>query len=805
MSKRDPLSPDALYRVCDLGRLDFETTDELEDVSIVAGQTRAFDSLRFGVGIRRDGFNIFALGSPGGAKMSVVEEIIQSVAPNGAVPSDWCYVYNFDDPQRPRAIRLPAGGGIRFRDDMNELVEELVTAVPAAFENEDTHARLEEIREEFTERKNEALEALRKEGLERRVALVETPSGITFAPLGEAGQLLDPTQFQHLSEDERKRFKESIDELQERLQKQLRQFQAWGRDLRKQLKGVYREIAKFSVGHLITALREKYSDIDGLVAYFDAVENDIVNRINDFLPGGDGSTTTAQSDASVLRRYRVNVIVDNSSREGAPVIYESLPTQVNLIGRAEHQAHMGTLVTDFTLIRAGALHRANGGYLLLDAHKVISQPFSWDKLKRALQTREIHLDSPELSLSMLSGLTLEPEPIPLDTKVILVGERYVYFALYENDPEFSELFKVAADFNESIDRTEESEREYARLVATISRREGLKALDRGAIGRLIEHSSRIEEDSEKLSVDLGKLTDLLKEADYWSTSWGRSRITDADVQQAIEQKRYRSNRVQERVQEEIRRGVFLITTDGMVVGQVNALSVLEVGELTFGQPCRITATIRVGDGEVVDIERETEMGGPIHSKGVLILSNFLMSRYSIEQPISLAASIVFEQSYSMIDGDSASLAELCALLSSLANIPIRQGMAITGSVNQLGQVQPIGGVNEKIESFFDVCSARGLTGKQGVIVPESNVKHLMLRHDVVQAAAEGIFQIHAVANVDEAIELLTGRSAGTRMRDGRYPRTSVNGKVVARLLELSEIRREFVAKGDEEKHGGDDD
>jgi lon-related putative ATP-dependent protease len=803
-----PLSARALYRACDIGQFDFASTDELDEIGAAAGQTRSMDALRFGLGIRRRGYNVFALGLPGVGKFTSVEELVSELAKPQPVPSDWCYLHNFAEPRQPLAVRLPAGRGTQLRKDMEALVEELGSVIPAAFDNEDTHARLAEIEEEFRERRARALEELRQEGLKRGIALVETPAGFTFAPIGEAKQILDPTQFQHLPEAEQARIQKDVTELQENLQKLLRQFQGWHKETREKLRELHREIARFAVGHLIDSLREAYADIDAVISHLDAVEHDIVQHVNDFLPPAEpmlaAGLAALGQPAPPLKRYQVNLLVDNGSCQGAPVILESLPSLGNLLGSVEHQAQMGTLVTDFTLVKAGALHRANGGYLLLDAQKVLMQPFAYESLKRALQSQEIRIESPERSLGLVSTTTLEPEPIPLDTKVILVGERYLYYYLHEFDSDFNNLFKVAADFDDSVDRTAENQHDFARLIGTIARREGLMPLDRRAVGRVIERASRISEDAEKLSVHRRSIVDLLKEADYWAQQAKRKRIGIKDVQRALDQQRYRLSRVQMRLQEEIRRGTVIIDTDGETVGQINGLSVLDHGDLMFGQPGRITATTRVGDGEVVDIEREIELGGPIHSKGVLILSNFLMSRYAGQHPISLMASVVFEQSYGHIDGDSASLAELCALLSSLAATPIRQSFAVTGSINQHGQVQAIGGVNEKIEGFFDVCRSRELTGDQGVIIPQSNVKHLMLRSDVVKAVKDNLFRIYAVTTVDQAIQILTGVPAGDPLKKGGFTKNSINARAEARLVELSEIRREFGAKGDDAEKGGSD-
>lgn len=803
-----PLPARALYRACDLRQLDFTSSDELEAISAATGQTRAMDALRFGLGIRRAGYHVFALGVPGVGKFTSVDALVRDLAERHPVPADWCYLHNFAEPRQPIAVRLPAGRGARLRKDMQALVEELGSVIPAAFDNEDAHARLAEIEEEFHERRGRALEELRQEGLKRGIALLETPTGFTFAPIGEAKQVLDPAQFQHLPEAEKARIQNEVTELQERLQKLLRQFQGWHKETRERVQSLQREITRFAVGHLIDSLREAYADLDAVLTHLDAVEQDIVQHVNDFLPAPEakplaGLAGLAQPSPA-LKRYGVNLLVDNGDLAGAPVIFESLPSHGNLVGSVEHEAQMGTLLTDFTLVKAGALHRANGGYLILDAQKVLMQPFAWESLKRALQSRQIRIETPERSLGLISTTTLEPEPIPLDVKVVLVGERYLYYQLHELDSDFSNLFKVAADFDDYVDRTAETQMDFARMIATIARREGLMAMDRRAVARVIERASRIAEDAEKLSLHRRSILDLLKEADYWAQQANRKRIGAKDIQRAIEQQRYRLSRVQMRLQEEIRRGTVFIDTDGECVGQINALSVLEHGDVIFGQPGRISATTRVGDGEVVDIERETELGGPIHSKGVLILSNFLMSRYASQHPVSMAASLVFEQSYGSIDGDSASLAELCALLSSLADAPIRQSFAVTGSINQHGQVQAIGGVNEKIEGFFDICRARGLTGEHGVIVPQSNAKHLMLRSDVVQAVKDKRFRVFAVTTIDETIQILTGTPAGDRLKKGGFAKNSINARVEARLVKLSEIRREFVARGDDsDKIDGD--
>jgi lon-related putative ATP-dependent protease len=558
-------------------------------------------------------------------------------------------------------------------------------------------------------------------------------------------------------------------------------------------------------------LLQKYSDLPKVVEYLEAVRENVVENVDEFRRTEEGPAPLigiplprSFSESPVFRRYQVNVVVDHSKSCGAPVVYENHPTYINLAGRIEHIAQMGALLTDFSLIRPGALHRANGGYLIIDAREVLIQPYAWEGLKLALRSQELRMESLGQALSLISTVSLEPEPIPLDAKIVLIGERLLYYLMYQLDPDFPELFRVEADFNEEIERSEENSQAYARLVAMMVRKEGLRPFSREAVARLVEHGARLAADSERLSVHLASIADLLQESDFWAGENGHEVVGGDDVQQAIDAQIQRADRVRERLQEEIERGTILIDTDGVCIGQVNGLSVINMGNFAFGLPSRITARVRMGKGEVVDIEREVEMGGPIHSKGVLILSGFLSTRYSPEHPLSLWASLVFEQSYAGVEGDSASLAELCVLLSALADVPIKQSWAVTGSINQHGQVQTIGGVNEKIEGFFDVCRRRGLTGEQGVIIPAANLDHLMLRHDVVEAVTDGRFQIWTVRTVDQAAELLMGMPAGERDETGSFPEGTINHLVEHRLIELAERQRAFESeeKQDEDKQDG---
>lgn len=783
---------------CDPAQFDFETTEELKDIDQIIGQERAVSAVRFGIGIQRDGYNLFALGPSGTGKRTTIMRFLKQRASEEPVPSDWCYVNSFEDDHKPQALQLPAGLGSELRDDMEQLVEELRTAIPAAFESEDYQTRRQELQEEFKEKQEEAITLIQEEAEKRGVALIRTPVGLAFAPVKD-GEVVSPDEFQNLSEDRQAEVKEDIAELQEKLQETMRQARHWERDARDRLKELDRQVAMFAVGHRIDELKEKYADLADVVAYLEAVQKDVVENVDDFRRSGQEGEQAAMMGLPMqrvreakFRRYQVNVLVDHSQSEGAPVIYEEHPAYNNLVGRIEHMAQMGALVTDFNLIKPGALHRANGGYLVLDARDLLMQPYAWNALKRVLRAQEVRIESLSQALSLVSTVSLEPEPIPIEVKVVLIGERLLYYLLYDLDPDFGELFKVEADFSSEMPRSGENQQLYARLIATMVRREGLRPFDREAVARAIDRSSRLVGDSEKLSTHLLSIADLLNEADYWASENGNHAVTADDVQHAIDAQIHRADRLRERVQERIERGVILIDTEGAHEGQVNGLSVIALGDYAFGRPSRITARVRLGKGEVVDIEREVELGGPLHSKGVMILSGFLGARYAQDHPLSLSASLVFEQSYAGVEGDSASLAELCALLSALSEVPIKQSLAVTGSVNQHGQVQPIGGVNEKVEGFFDVCKARGLTGDQGVLIPQANVEHLMLRSDVVEAVEQGQFAVYPVETVDEALELLTGVEAGERDEEGNFPAGSVNQRVEARLIELAEKQRAFA-------------
>jgi lon-related putative ATP-dependent protease len=796
------LDVEALYHQCDPEQFTFNTTSDLKPLTQVIGQPRAVEAMNFGVGIDRDGFNIFALGPTGTRKKELIQMFFDSASKHQEIPSDWCYVNNFKDPHKPKAIQLEAGMGVGFRDDMQKLSEDLHNALSSAFESDEYRSRLQEIQGEFQERQEQAFENLRKKTEERNMKMVRTPVGFVFAPTRD-GEVISPEEFQELPEDERKRMEEHTPELQEELQNILQQVPKWQREIREKVDELNREIASLVVGGLVNELKDKYKELPEVLDFLDSVLEDVVNNVRKIISDEEEPSElqefmrrsamgeSEQSDFPTLSRYHVNLLVDHSQSEHAPVIYEDNPTYQNLIGRVEHRALMGALITDFNLIKPGSLHQANGGYLIMDARKLLLQPYAWEWLKRALHSGQIRIESPAQMYNLISTVSLEPEPIPLKVKVALLGEPMLYYLLNSVEPEFSELFKVAADFDDRMERNSGNQMLYAQLIGDLVKMNELRSLDRSAVARVIEQSARMAGDSEKLSIRTRDIIDLLREADYWSKQNEHQVITRQDVQKAIDSKIFRSDRLRERVQEGILRKTILIDTEGEKVGQVNGLSVISLGDFSFGQPTRITARIRMGKGQVVDIEREVELGGPIHSKGVLILSGFLGARYASHQPLSLNASLVFEQSYGGVEGDSASSAELYALLSAIANIPIKQSFAVTGSVNQHGIVQAIGGVNEKIEGFFDICVARGLTGEQGVLIPSANVKHLMLRQDVVDAVSQGKFAIYPVETIDQGLELLTGIPAGEPDEEGLYPDATVNGIIQKNLQEMTEERVRF--------------
>ena len=782
-----------LRRVCtSLGKAgEMPAEDELVSVSQV-GQSRAVESLRFGIGLEREGYNVFALGPPGSHRHALVTELAEANARKKEAPDDWCYANDFSNPERPRALRMPAGRGAVFRDDMRALIEDIRIAIPAIFEEDDYRNQLKALETELQEEIKEQWEDINRKAAKEDIAVLQTPSGYVLAPLRD-GKVIDDEEFEKLPKEKRESIQKTIKILGEDLQARIESLPRLRKQQYERVRALDQEVTAHAVTVLLQDLKAKYADVPDVAAYLEEAERDIIDNAQDFRqPEEPVLPFLRQDTSSLLMSYEINLVVSNEPGEHAPVVYESNPSYPNLVGKVEHRAEMGALLTDFSMVRGGALLQANGGYLVLDAHRVLGRPFAWEALKQALFTRQVRIEAPADSLGFATTTTLKPEPIPLDVKIILIGERWLYYLLSLYDKEFGGLFKVAVDFDDDVRRTDDNVEAYARLIDARAREHELLPFDPPAVKRIIEQRARQADDSERLSMNIRSLDDLLVEADYWARQRDASVVGSTDVVDAIAHKRKRLGRVEGRIIDAIERDTLLIDTSGECVGQVNGLSVVDLGDYRFGHPVRITATTRIGTGDVVDIEREVKLGGAIHSKGVLILSSALASRYAPTTPLSLHASIVFEQSYGGVDGDSASVAELCALVSSIAKVPIRQELACTGSINQLGRVQAVGGVNEKIEGFFEICSKRGLDGSHGVVIPRDNVKHLMLREDVVEAVREKKFTVYAIATIDEAIELLTGRPAGQRGPDGEFPADSVNRDVELQLIRFAKQRKHFA-------------
>lgn len=800
------IRPDEAYHRCAPETFSFETTREVEELSRFIGQDRALEAVDFGIGMQQQGFNLFVIGPEGSGRHSVVESFIHDKASKEATPSDWCYVHNFHHPHKPLALQLPPGQGIIFKGEMYELIDTLKTTIPAIFEGDDYRLRLKAINDRLAQKIDALYHEVEKTALAQSIAVSRSEHGFHFSPTDGRGEPLNIEEFRKLPNEVKERIEETIEKLQTRLQEAVHEISIWKRETEEQSRKLKKDTAKQTVSPLVATLKGKYQDHEKIIHYLDDIEEVITEGVDDFLVDDQtgqhplilaiGGSHTPSYD-----QYEVNVLISHQNNHGSPVVYEDLPTYQNLHGRIEHQARMGMLTTNFTLIKPGSLHQANNGYLILDARRLLMQPFAYEGLKRTLRSQKIHIEPVERLLGLMSTVSLEPEPVDLSIKVVLIGEPLIYYLLNAYDPEFISLFKVQADFESDMQRSQESQELYATLIAKLAKDKELLPLHRTAVARLIEQATRSAGDREKLSLRIREFSDLMQEADYLAKKEDKTTIDDTDIDNAIAAGKRRGGRIKDRFFEAMEHNIRHIETDGAKVGQINGLSFLMLGRDSFGCPCRITALTRPGKGKIVDIEREVELGGPIHSKGVMILSSFLSSRYARTFPLSLEASLVFEQSYGGVEGDSASCAELCTLLSSLADVPIRQTLAITGSVSQQGEVQAIGGVNEKIEGFFDLCNSRGLNGGQGVIIPASNVRHLMLNKEVVTAIEQGLFSITAVSTVDEAVELLTGMTAGVRDEAGNYPADSINGRVEATLHAFAKNLQAFAKEGKEKDNG----
>jgi lon-related putative ATP-dependent protease len=782
-------------------QLGFRTTDDLEDIDRVLGQNRALDAIAFGTEIRSPGFNLYLLGEEGTGRNEFVRGFLEDKAAGMEEPCDWVYVHNFEVSHKPRAVRIPPGRGKELALAMESFIEEVHESVPAFLESDETQNQLRAIQENFQQKSEADFDHLREQAAAHNIALIRTPMGFGFVPMID-DEVVKPQEYEKLPKDKKEKFETDIGELEETLQEIIKRMPQLGKEHRDAVRNFLHEMTAIPIGTSLEQVIEKFKDLPEVMEYLEAVRQDLIKNYHSIQMAERKATTTEVAEEGKpssfeiggFERYKVNPVVTHDGNSGAPVILEDHPTFSNLMGRVEHISRFGTLVTDFNLIKAGSLHSANDGFIILDALKLLSQPFSWESLKRALKGNCISIESPGQMLGLISTISLEPEPIPLNVKVVLVGSRQLYYLLSEYDPEFPDLFKVEADFDQDMDRNEESESLFPRMIATQLRKDGLKPFDASAVALVMQRAIRMAGDREKISIHMRSISNLLHEADFHAGQKNVHLVSREHVLKAIEMQERRADRLRERVYEMITRDIVLLKTSGETVGQVNGLSVIEMGGFAFGRPTRITARVRLGAGKVIDIEREVELGGPIHSKGVMILSGFLAARYAIDYPLSLSATLVFEQSYGGVDGDSASSAELYALLSALAETPLRQDLAVTGSVNQFGEIQVIGGVNEKIEGFFDICKRRGLTGTQGVLIPAANINHLMLRDDVVEAVARKQFHIYPVATIDEGLSLLTGIAAGKRNSKGHYRKETVNDLVERRLIGFAESRRAFGSR-----------
>ncbi len=790
----------ALRHTCDPGLFEFETTAELSDLDQVIGQERALRAVAFGIDIKSEGYHMYALGPVGTGKRTTLKKFLVHDAVGRPVPNDWLYVNNFNDPDRPRALRMPAGRGRQFRDDMDHLVEELGTEVPQAFESKEYQQEQQELEQEIQRTIQGRLQNLERTVRQRGFSLLQTPQGLMLLPVIN-DELVTPDELHRLPDRHREHIEQEQASLEGETREAMRIIQQLQKEARERARDLDRRVIGFAVDHLIQEIKQKYADLPNVSAYLDEASAFLLRNVHTFkqikqleqippqqqmmiagLPGGERPS---------FDEYRVNLVVDNGGTTGAPIVEEPNPSGSNLVGRIEHQGQFGALVTNFRLIKAGALHRANGGYLMIDVIDLLTKPLAWEVLKRALKNKEVVIESMMEAVSLLATRTLQPEPIPLDVKVILSGDPSLYYLLYHRDPEFQELFKVKAEFESRTNWTDDASKQYARFVATTCREEGLRHFDRSGVARLLEHAARTADHRERLMTRFGDLTDLIRQASYWAGVAGSEVVRARDVRRALDEQIHRANRIEDQIREMIAEGTLLIDSEGMRVGQINGLGVLSLGDYAFGKPSRISARTFVGTEGLINIDREAKLGGPIHNKGAMILAGFLGGRFAQGQPLSISGTVTFEQLYDGVEGDSASSAELYALLSSLSGYPLRQDLAVTGSVNQQGEVQAIGGVNEKVEGFFRTCKVRGLIGTQGVMIPEANERHLMLHEEVAEAVERGEFHIYSVATIDQGIELLSGRPAGQRDADGNYPEGSINAAVKKRLGDLAETSRRF--------------
>lgn len=797
------LGVEDLYRCCDDKVLRFETTDEIPPLEGTIGQERALSAIDFGLSLDSSGFNIFLLGENGTGRMSTIKAILERQSLARPIPSDWCYVYNFRDPDAPTAISLEPGRAAIFQKDMDEVVKTLKVEIPKVFESKEYEKQKNKTTEEFQKKQRGLFGGLEEDAQAKGFSIRKTVSGLLIVPVKKTGEPLTEEEFENLDANTKKKIEEIGKSLQEKLDDVARAIREGEKLLKEELSRLEREAALSAVGHLIEDIKGKHKENEKIISYLDNVREDMLQHLEDFKSSEEQPPPLPfmkmPKAEPTFTRYTVNVLVNNGERKGAPCVFDSNPAYYNLFGRIEHKFQYGVAVTDFSLIKAGSLHRANGGYIVIEVLDLLRNLFAYDALKRAIRNREIKIEDVWEQYRLISTTALKPEAIPLDVKVVLIGSPYLYYLLYSLDEEYRELFKVKADFDSRMERTVENVQKYAQFVATLCKQESLLPFDRSGVGKIVEYGSRLSDHQEKLSSRFSEVANLVRESVYWAKKAGSNIVKAEHIEKAINEKIYRSNRIEERLREMMADGTLIVETSGAKVGQVNGLAVLELGDYGFGKPSRITARTYTGKAGVVNIERETKMSGKIHEKAILILTNYLGSKYARKKPLSLSASITFEQLYDMIEGDSATCAEFYALASSIAGVPLKQSFAVTGSMDQTGVVQPIGGVNEKIEGFFELCRLRGLDGTHGVIIPRKNVKNLMLKKDVVDAVKEEKFFIYPIEMVEEGLEVLTGMKAGDLSADGTYTEGTLNYLIMKRLTEISEALKEKKDEKEEEE------
>ena len=787
------LKPEEIRLLFDSSKLSYKTTAELSPLDEIIGQARALKALNLGLEIDKLGFNIYAAGQPGTGKTTTVKAYIEQSALSKSPPNDWCYIHNFKNRSEPHAIELPQGQATIFKKDMCDLIENIRKVLPEAFQSDDYSNRYQVAMKSAQEQRDRLISEISQIAAKKGFAVQSSQSGLLVVPTLE-GKPMEQQDIASLSPENLLEINKAQEELEGDLRNTMRQLREIDEKAKVALEELNRKVASFAIDHHVTHLKQKFSEIPKVVKHIELVEDDILDNLDAFMPESDDSPTSPETMIAVeqfFRKYEVNILVNNQDQTGAPVVIELNPTYLNLFGQAEKEAKFGVLSTDFTMIRPGSLHKANGGYLMIPIQELLAAQPAYESLKRALKNGEITIEDTGESSGVISARTLKPEPIKLKIKVVLIGDSETYETLYTKDPDFKELFKVKAHFDTEMDRNEENIHKYIAAITTVCNKEQLKHLTGKAIGKVIEYSSRLAEDQSKISTKFADVVDIVREASFYAEKDGAKHITHEHIDKAIEEKIYRSNLVQERIQEMIARHITLIDVKGEKIGQVNGLAVISYGDLAFGIPSRITASVGIGRQGLVDIEREASLGGSTHTKGVMIISGFLSQLFAYNKPLGLTAKLAFEQSYSGVDGDSASSTELYAILSELSGLPVKQYIAMTGSVNQKGVVQAIGGVNEKIEGFFEVCKISGLTGNQGVMIPESNVQNLMLKEEIVEAVKSGKFHIFAVGSIDEGIELLTGLKAGTRLPNGSFEEDTVYGKVDKRLQEMADILKQY--------------